>query len=106
MKLLLSAITMLLISMNVSAQTARIAHRSHGGKNNTFKIAGKDNWGLPSNYMEKRAKDEAARKAKEDSIALKLKADSMAVKPPLNSAKKKTISCKKKRSVKKYKKAA
>lgn len=91
--------------MNVSAQTARIAHRSHSGKNNTFKAAGKDNWGLPSNYMEKRAKEEAARKAKEDSIALKLKADSMAVKPPLSGNKKKAISCKKKK-VKKNKKVA
>lgn len=105
MKLLLSAITMLLISMNSSAQTARIAHRSHGGKNSTFKVAGKDNWGLPSNYMEKRTKEEAARKAKEDSIALKLKADSMAIKPQSSGNKKKTISCKKKR-VKKYKKVA
>ena len=44
------------------SQTKKIAHRSHSGKNTTFKIDGEDNFGLPSNSGNKTAKDTGAKK--------------------------------------------
>ncbi|MES2429365.1 MAG: hypothetical protein V4556_00430 [Bacteroidota bacterium] len=46
-------------SVNAFAQTERIAHRSHSGKATTYKITGKDNWGLPSYTKEKMQKTDS-----------------------------------------------
>lgn len=39
---------LLLFTFSVQAQTARIAHRSHGGSNSSFNVNEDDNFGLPS----------------------------------------------------------
>jgi len=52
------------------AQTKKIAHRSHSGKNSVFTVEGEGNFGLPTDYKAKSTKDSAAKKttpAKTDS---------------------------------------
>lgn len=74
-------LTILLISLafffKSYAQTARIAHRSHSGSDNTFKVTGSDNWGIPSGMQERIQKRDSALKARADSIARKARFDSL-----------------------------
>lgn len=46
-KLILVFIVVSAFTLNVSAQTKKIAHRSHSGKNRSFTINGEDNFGGP-----------------------------------------------------------
>ena len=52
------------------AQTKKIAHRSHSGKNSSFTVSEEGNFGLPSDYKSKAVKDSSTKKtgaAKPDS---------------------------------------
>lgn len=73
MKILIVSFFALFFSLHCFSQTERIAHRSHSGKNKSFKITGKDNWGLPSHAMEQRLEADSIAKAKEDTLSRKSK---------------------------------
>lgn len=84
-KLLLLSTLLLVFGSAASAQTKRIAHRSHSGSNATFSMnEGDDNYGLPPGYekmrMEQQRKNDSIKKANADSAA-KAKADSQSKKP-------------------------
>lgn len=87
MKKTLFLFIILAFSFNGYAQTERIAHRSHSGKNSTFKITGYNNWGETRAMKAEREKREAIMKAKADSIARKKQADSLAKQKPQKSRK-------------------
>lgn len=50
MKQIVIAITTSLLCLHASAQTKKIAHRSHSGKNSTLILTTDDNFGLPPSY--------------------------------------------------------
>ena len=67
------------------SQTKKIAHRSHSGSNNSFTLAGPDNFGETPEMIAERKKKEALEKAKADSISKKAVADSIAKKAVADS---------------------
>ena len=86
MKKTAALLIILAFSFNSYAQTEKIAHRSHSGKDKTFRITGNDNWGIPSTVNKKPAKPDSVSKNRADSIANKKRADSLQ-KPTLTRAK-------------------
>lgn len=84
MKRLLLLFVLAGLTTAASSQTKKIAHRSHSGSNNSFTLAGPDNFGeTPEMIDAKKKKD--LEKAKADSLAKKNKADSIAKKAIVDS---------------------
>ncbi|MEP7238684.1 MAG: hypothetical protein ABI685_12485 [Ferruginibacter sp.] len=68
----------LAFSFHSYAQTEKIAHRSHSGKDKTFRVTGYNNWGETPEMRAERLKRDSIMKAKADSIANKKRIDSVA----------------------------
>jgi hypothetical protein len=81
----------LAFSFNSYAQTEKIAHRSHSGKDKTFRVTGYNNWGETPAMRAERVKRDSIMKAKADSIANKKRADSLAKQTPQKSKKTKPV---------------
>jgi hypothetical protein len=83
MKQLILFVALMLASVLAFAQTKRIAHRSHSGKDHTFRLLGGDNFGLPEKkpvkkVMSKKDSLKALPPAKADTI----KTDTLKPLPP------------------------
>ena len=78
MKIILLLVILLAFATTGSAQTKKIAHRSHSGKESSFTIFSADNFGETPEMMEAARKKKEAEKMKADSIARQAAADSMA----------------------------
>lgn len=65
-------IIVLIFSFKAYSQTERIAHRSHSGKDNTFKVTGYNNWGETPAMKAEREKRDSIMKAKADSVSKKM----------------------------------
>jgi hypothetical protein len=81
----------LVFSFNSYAQTERIAHRSHSGKDNTFTVTGYNNWGETPGMRAERLKRDSIMKAKADSIANKKRKDSLAKQAPQKPKRTKSV---------------
>lgn len=84
MKRLLLLFVLAGLTTAASSQTKKIAHRSHSGSDNSFTLAGPDNFGeTPEMIAAKKKKD--LEKAKTDSSKKKAVADSIAKKAIVDS---------------------
>ena len=82
MKRTVALLLILAFSFHGHAQTEKIAHRSHSGKDGTFRVTGYNNWGETPAMRAERLKRDSLLKARADSIAYKKRADSLAKPTP------------------------
>jgi hypothetical protein len=95
----------LAFSFGSYAQTEKIAHRSHSGSDNTFRVRGNGNFGITPGMQKQIDTRNAALKAAADSIARRAKMDSLGYKPKSDSLKTPVINLThKKKPLRKYKK--
>ena len=73
-----TAILVIILAFTFSsyAQTEKIAHRSHSGKDKTFRVTGYNNWGETPAMRAERLKRYSILKAKADTVANKKRVDS------------------------------
>jgi len=88
MKITIILFLALAFSCATYAQTEKIAHRSHSGKNSTFRYTGYNNFGATPSMIEEQRKRDSAFRARPDSIKKKAEFDSLYNKPATPKTKK------------------